>query len=102
LDDEIGRNPMCRRHWLFTKALEIAPFEEAFALAQRVEDFISGGTQNNALHSFSGVTPSATLRAPPKAKGTRQKPLGGLANMASPLMAGVEALAESDLVSIDR
>jgi hypothetical protein len=30
-----------RRRWLLTKALEIAPFGEALALAQAAEDFIS-------------------------------------------------------------
>jgi hypothetical protein len=41
-------DPIDRRLWLITKALETAPLTEALALAQAAEDFLSGRVQSTA------------------------------------------------------
>jgi|HubBroStandDraft_6_1064221.scaffolds.fasta_scaffold2296441_1 hypothetical protein len=41
-------DPRSRRFWLFTKALENAPFAEALALAQAAEHFLSDKSQETA------------------------------------------------------
>jgi hypothetical protein len=52
---DLCMDPMGRRRWLLTKALESAPLAEALSLAQAVEDFLAGKAEGN-------VDPAAQLK----------------------------------------
>jgi hypothetical protein len=71
-------DPASRRHWLLTKALEIAPLGEALALAQAAEDFLSGTAAQTGDRASSEVTGTSTVGAGPKAEATQLKLLSAL------------------------
>jgi hypothetical protein len=74
MDDELMLNPASRRHWLLAKALEAARLDEALALAQAAEDFISGTAARTDDRTSSAVMGSApTFGTEPEAQ---PSPLG--------------------------
>jgi hypothetical protein len=110
LDDELMLDPMGRRRWLLTKALEIAPLGEALALAQAAEDFISGTAARTGDCPPFEMTQAPAFAVEPKALVTRPKSFSGLpvgsnqppSKDHQPLMMTTEALADlRSLASID-
>src|ERR1700743_3038769 len=83
MDDELMLNPASRRHWLLTKALEIATLRDALALAQAVEDFISGTAARTGDRTSSEVMRSVpTFGMKPEAE-TPQPPLSSVLPVAN-------------------
>jgi hypothetical protein len=78
MDDELMLDPAARRHWLLTKALEMAPLGEALVLAQAAEDFISGTAAGTDARPSSGVMPAPTSGAGPEAEATQLTLLSAL------------------------
>jgi hypothetical protein len=102
-------DPASRRHWLLTKALEIAPLGEALVLAQAAEDFISGAPAGTDDRPSSEVMQAPSFGAGPEAKTTQLKllsvlPVGSnqLPSKGDQPLKMTEALAGlSSLASID-
>jgi hypothetical protein len=68
MDEHLMLDPMRRRNWLFAKALETAPLNEALAFAEAAEAFITG-TMEQSLE----VTSASPFEMPPKTDKPQQK-----------------------------
>ena len=94
-------DPVARRHWLLTKALEIAPLAEALASAQAAEDFILGITAGIDDHTSQAIIPAATFGAAPEAA-TQLKRSSAVVGKDDQPLKMTEALAGlSSLAAID-
>jgi hypothetical protein len=92
------QDPAARRHWLLTKALEIAPLGEALALAQAAEEFLSGTAARDANYTSSEVVHGTR----PDLNGTQPKLLNAPAvNNDQPPKSTPSLAGLSSLVSID-
>jgi hypothetical protein len=82
-------DPIGRRNWLLTKALENAPLADALSLAQAVEDFLVGkaqGTADPAAELKPGVSaeiPLQTLTVPEARNAKFSEALEGFSSLAS-------------------
>jgi hypothetical protein len=102
-------DPASRRHWLLTKAMEVAPLGEALALAQAAEDFISGTAAQTGDRTSAEAIGATTFGSGPEAEATQRILLSALpvANNQPPIrgeqpLKMTEALAGlSSLAAID-
>jgi hypothetical protein len=96
------RDPARRRRWLLAKALETNALVDALALAQAVEEFISGKAERYGDDPASGVVPTSIFEVQPDPEGRRKKmPITSSVQNDQPTMMAAALVGLTSLASLD-